>query len=248
QNHFLEECLRQLAYVNRLLWPVFKDNVFDIRRNKFGFQGVNSTLVYNKFEGQIHTGMMMKGLLKKAQESGVEVFFGAEVSEFKKGELRLTNGAIIPTENIAICTNGFGGKFGFQEVKPARAQVLITEEIPDLKLKGTFHLDEGYYYFRNIGKRILLGGGRNLDFSTEETSEFGCTSLIQNRLDQLLKEVIHPQTKLKVEQRWSGIMGVGSQKKPIIKKVSPGIYCGLRLGGMGVALGSQVGSDLANLI
>ena len=58
-------------------------------------------------------------------------------------------------------------------MQPARAQVLITKPIKNLQIKGTFHLDKGYYYFRNIDNRILFGGGRNLDFKTEETSEFG---------------------------------------------------------------------------
>ena len=56
-----------------------------------------------------------------------------------------------------------------EEVKPARAQVLITRPIKDLAVKGTFHLDKGYYYFRNIDKRILIGGGRHLDYEPEET-------------------------------------------------------------------------------
>ena len=41
---------------------------------------------------------------------------------------------------------------------------------------------------RNIDHRILLGGGRNLDFKTEETSVFGQTILVQEKLEQLLKE------------------------------------------------------------
>ena len=43
-------------------------------------------------------------------------------------------------------------------------------------------------------------------------------------------------------------MGVGSQKKPIVKQLSNHIFCGVRLGGMGVAIGSLVGQELANLI
>ena len=42
-------------------------------------------------------------------------------------------------------------------------------------------------------------------------------------------------------------MGVGTDKKPIIKAVSKSIYCGVRLGGMGVAIGCLVGKDLADL-
>jgi hypothetical protein len=44
----------------------------------------------------------------------------------------------------------------------------------------------------------LLGGGRNLDFETETTTEFAQTEIIQNRLEQLLKEVILPQQDFKL--------------------------------------------------
>jgi len=40
----------------------------------------------------------------------------------------------------------------------------------------------------------------------------------------------------------------GTTKEPIIKKVEPNIYCGIRLGGMGVAIGSLIGNDLATLM
>ena len=43
-------------------------------------------------------------------------------------------------------------------------------------------------------------------------------------------------------------MGMGGQKKPVIKKVSDNVYCGVRLGGMGIAIGSLVGKELAGLI
>ena len=56
-----------------------------------------------------------------------------------------------------------------------------------------------------------------------------------------------PQTSFEIDTRWSGIMGVGSQKKPIIKKLYPGVFCGVRLGGMGVAIGSSIGKELAVL-
>jgi glycine/D-amino acid oxidase-like deaminating enzyme len=109
-------------------------------------------------------------------------------------------------------------------------------------------MDKGYYYFRNIGNRILFGGGRNLDFVGETTTEFGQTTAIQNRLEQLLTEVILPNTDFKIEHRWSGIMGLGSSKNPIVSQLSNHVYCGVRLGGMGVAIGSLIGNDLADLI
>jgi len=125
---------------------------------------------------------------------------------------------------------------------------LITKPIKNLHIKGTFHLDKGYYYSRNINDRILFGGGRNIDFKTEETSTFGETKIIQNKLEQILKETILPNTLFQIEHRWSGIMGIGNQKKPIVKQLTNNVFCGVRLGGMGIAVGSLVGQELAGLI
>jgi len=151
-------------------------------------------------------------------------------------------------KKLFIATNGFAKQLKIPEVKPARAQVIITKPIENLNIKGTFHLDEGYYYFRNIDNRILLGGGRHLDFKTEETTEFGETQIIQNKLDDLLQTTILPHTKYEIDHRWSGIMGVGKQKKAIVKQLSNNIFCGVRLGGMGIAIGSTIGKQLANLL
>ena len=93
----------------------------------------------------------------------------------------------------------------------------------------------------------MFGGGRNLDFNAEETDKTGLTDLIQNKLKELLKTTILPETDFEIQQSWSGIMGVGEQKKPLIKEISNNVFCGVRLGGMGVAIGSLVGKEIADL-
>ena len=135
-----------------------------------------------------------------------------------------------------------------KKILPARAQVLITKPIPDLKIKGTFHYDRGYYYFRNIDGRILLGGGRNLDFEGETTTVLSNTDFVLKRLSDILSTVILPNTPYEIDYSWAGIMGVGKTKMPIIKKVEDSIYCGVRLGGMGIAIGTLVGQKLAMTI
>ena len=84
--------------------------------------------------------------------------------------------------------------------------------------------------------------------AVEETFEFGQTAIIQNELENILKTTILPNTSFEIEHRWSGIMGVGDQKKAIVKQLSNHVFCGVRLGGMGVAIGSLVGKELAALI
>ena len=101
---------------------------------------------------------------------------------------------------------------------PARAQVLITKPIPNLTLNSTFHMDKGYYYFRSIDNRILLGGGRNLDFDGESTDQLNTTSVIQSALRNVLEKTIFPHQKIEIDYAWSGIMGIGASKQPIVKK------------------------------
>jgi hypothetical protein len=64
-------------------------------------------------------------------------------------------------------------------------------------------------------------------------------------LEELLK-VILPNQKFEIAHRWSGIMGIGN-KEPIVSQLSENVYCGVRLGGMGVA-GSLIGTELADLV
>lgn len=245
------ECLQKLPFVNDILKPLFKTDVFTKEVDRFDFKGIHEYLIFNPFEGQIDTGNMMQALLKEAHANNILILNQQNVTDFQdtgNGVEIQTNDFTFTSKKVLFATNGFAGKLTEGAVKPARAQVLITEPIPNLDIKGTFHIDGGYYYFRNIENRILFGGGRNLDFEGETTSEFGLTEKIQKRLDALLKEVILPNTDHTIAHRWSGIMGLGAHKKPIVEQLSQNVYCGVRLGGMGVAIGSLVGQELADLV
>ncbi|KAG1647941.1 hypothetical protein GQR58_030216 [Nymphon striatum] len=240
-RNLYEECLTQMEAINNLLRPVFGEKAFVKNKNIFQFNNIQENYITHQFEGQIDTGMMMNSLLKLVLSKGIQVLNSITVESFteKANEVEVkTNQFEFKTKKLLIATNGFASKLIKEEVKPARAQVLITKPIKNLDIKGTFHLDEGYYYFRNINDRILFGGGRNLDFKGEETDD---------RLQTILKETILPNTTFEIDRSWSGIMGIGDQKKPVVKQLSNNVFCGVRLGGMGIAIGSLVGDELANL-
>lgn len=248
---FYSECFQKIPFVNKVLKPLFKDEVFVKKEQQFGFQKIFQNLIFNPFEGQIDTGNMMQALVKEAFANDILILNQQNVTSFEDLNDKVqvvTNETSFVTNKLLFATNGFAAELTKNQVKPARAQVLITKPIENLKIKGTFHLDEGYYYFRNIGNRILFGGGRNLDFEGETTTIFAQTKIIQDKLEELLKTVILPNQSFQIEQRWSGIMGVGNQKKPIVTQLSNNVYCGVRLGGMGVAIGSVIGKELADLV
>lgn len=251
-----EECAAKLVYLND---QIFKTtgikNCFrkaDEKIAAFGFANVEH-IIESTAEGQVNTGKMMAELLRLVQSLGVVILNGIEVQHFESTAsgvvIACNNNLELKTKKLLAATNGFAKKLLSElDVKPARAQVLITEPINDLKLNGVFHYDKGYYYFRNVGNRILFGGGRNLDFKTEETTEFGLTEKVQQRLEEILQTVIIPGIAFKVEQRWSGIMGVGAEKNTILTQVAPSIYCAVRMGGMGVALGTLSGKEAAEML
>ena len=243
-----ETCTQSISYFNKQLKPFTNcKETYSLKNKKiktFNFNKIEG-LIFNKKEGQIDTGLMMQNLIKLANSKGIIILNSIEVKAISDTSSNVkikTNIGEIEAKHVIIATNGFGNELlKLKDLMPARAQVLVTKPIEGLKLKGTFHYDEGFYYFRNIGKRVLFGGGRNLDLKTETSTDFTLNVKIQLQLEKLLKTVILPNTSFEIEQRWCGIMGVGNEKKPIIKKVSPNVVCSVRMGGMGVAIGSLVG-------
>ncbi len=245
-----QNSLDHLDLVNQMLEEVFLSAPFHVYPNRFDFENCANAYIGSPFEGQINTGEMMKRLIYIAQSKEIQLLYGMEVQSYtqlqNKVQIHTSEGDFY-TSKLLIATNGFASQMIEEDIQPARAQVMITKPIDHLKIKGVFHMDEGYYYFRNVENRILIGGARNLNFKGEETTVFETTDQIIHQLHNVLSEIILPHTSYEIDQQWSGIMGVGTQKGPIVKALSNDVYCGVRLGGMGVAIGSAVGAELANL-
>jgi len=254
KEEIYEECLGSLSYINAELVQCIRKQAFkdeSKRVDEFGFSGVENMIV-NELEGTVDTGLMMKNLVSLARESGVEIFNGVEVKELSTSGSNCildTNIGEILTDRTIVATNGFAQKLIPQvEVKPNRAQVLITSPIKNLKWSGCFHHDRGYDYFRNIDGRVLIGGGRHLAKEAEQTDQEGISNLIQTHLEKILKDVILPEQEFEIDMRWSGTMGMGDSKKYIAKQLNEHVYCAVRFGGMGVALASSVSKSLVKLI
>lgn len=248
-----ERCLSYSQGLNKELEQRIglKECYSAVKRNRFGFRGVHGLLL-NRYEGQIDTGRMMERLTALAHSLGILTLCGVEVRTINDAGTHVeidSSVGLFSASRVIVATNGFATQLlNIADLRPARAQVLVTSPIPGLKIKGAFHYDRGYYYFRNVDGRVLFGGGRNLDPGGETTAINELNETIQVRLDGLLKTMILPETPFQVEQRWTGIMGLGSEKKPIIRNFSPNVVAAVRMGGMGIAIGSLVGDQAAELV
>ena len=113
----------KLSFFNQHLQSIIgTDDIFSHSTDKiktFGFQNVNQ-LIFNSAEGQIHTGQMMKSLLKIATEKDVEIINGITVKEIHEEN----NQVIIETANnwkftakkVVVAVNGFAQRL-FSELK-----------------------------------------------------------------------------------------------------------------------------------
>ncbi len=255
QAELASNCVAKLSHFNTLIEDiVLQKNTYvaaDPKIKSFGLRDIN-VLIENRLEAQIDTGKMMKALLAKSAELGIKIFNNCKVEQIHSENLKVTlqtNQGIFHSKKVLLATNAFiKDLLPNLAVSPGRGQVMVTSPISNLKLKGTFHYDKGYYYFRNIDGRVLLGGGRNLDFETENTTQFGETEIVQKELLRLLREVILPENDFEIEYKWSGIMAFGPQLAPIIEAIKPNVFVAVRCNGMGIAIGSQTGEEAAELV
>jgi glycine/D-amino acid oxidase-like deaminating enzyme len=253
-----EKLEENISYLNSLLKPITDTKktfrLADENISEFGF-GKTKHLVKNNLEGYQHSGKLVQALLHKVQGMGVNVLNGVEITTINYGDNKIELNTAQPfnlsTNKLLLCTNAFTKALLPElDIIPARGQVLLTSPIKSLPFRGTFHSDEGFYYFRNLGNKVLLGGARNKAFAEEATSDLDTSDFIQHELEKYLAEIILPglQNEYTIEHRWAGIMAFGKEKMPIVKQVSPNVFCAVRMSGMGVALAPIVAQQVAEMM
>jgi len=238
-----------LSSWNRALKSVFIADAFRIK--EIDNPNFAKRAIFTPFEGQLNPGKLMRELLSQVRKEGVEIRPGFHVQQLQEDSNHVVvesiDKHITRARNVLLATNGFTAKlYEDLDLQPARNQVLLTGRINDLAISGNVHLHEGYIYFRSVGKRLLIGGGRHLDKLTETTDESGENPAIIDHLKGLLTQILQSDDYT-IEHKWSGIMGIGSSKQPIVKALSKRLACAVRLGGMGVAIGMETGRRAANL-
>ncbi|MCS6818744.1 MAG: FAD-dependent oxidoreductase [Chitinophagales bacterium] len=252
-----------LPLLNSLLKSVTGRETFKILPTdclqSFGFNVHSFTgIIQNNCEGELHSGLMMKCLMQFANEKGVRILTGCNVSQYNE----VGHGVVVDVASLnadytytfkakkaIICTNAYTGfLFPQAEVEPGRGTIILTCPIKNLPFHGIFHFDEGYYYFRELDGRILFGGGRNEFREEEKTFELSPNPKIVSLLIKILEQDILPGREVKVEDMWSGIMAFGKSKIPNLHWLGKHTFAAYKMGGMGVAIGSLAGDIAADAI
>lgn len=222
--------------------------------SSLGFSTNVKSVITNPLEGSLHPVKALEALHSLAKSQGVQFFFNTTFQAYNANNcsINVISGGIedtIQAKKLIHCTNAFSP---YGDIVPGRGQVILTSVIENLPIRGTFHYDEGYVYFRNIdskeGRRILLGGGRNKDSSTEESTKFESNPIILNYLQDFLSSILPTSTNFSIEQSWAGIMGFSKDKLPIVQQLNNNEFLGFACNGMGVALTPIISEELATLV
>jgi len=245
-----------IHWLNDLLKPITGNaQCFQRSDEQLSQQGLRGfdALIENKSEASLHSGLLVQSLTKKVQSAGVSILYGIDIQEWEKRHDQVLIGTKqkikLSANQLLFCTNAFTHLL-LPELKitPGRGQVIVTSPIEGLALRGTFHFEEGFYYWRNLGNRILLGGARNMAFEEETTLDMAGSDKIKNALVKFLKEHLDPSYQYQIEHHWSGIMGFTENRMPFLGQVSDGAFASIACNGMGVALTPLVAEDAANLL
>ncbi len=247
-----------LPELNAWLKPVVRNaETFKVSTNALEGFGLHfNGMVSTSMESAIHSGKLTEELYLLAHSLGVRFLYGIPVTHWESGHPAILHlgSAELKAGKIIFCTNAWLSHF-FPElhIKPARGQILLTKVLSVLPLRGTFHFDDGFYYWRHLNGRILLGGARNSDFEGEETHELNISDHIQNMLEAFLKQhfpgyAAELSAADAIAQRWSGLMAMTADKRPLIKETASNILAACCCNGMGVALSPVFGEKIADRV
>jgi gamma-glutamylputrescine oxidase len=244
--HWLNDLLKNITGTPNIFQRI------DEKLTGLGLQNFDA-LIENVTEASLHSGKLVQALTQKVQSEGVSILYGMEVSNWEKANSHIHIHTKQETDlfarQVLFCTNGFT-----QDLVPglpvtaARGQVILTSPIAGLAMKGTFHYDEGFYYWRNLGDRILIGGARNEAFEEETTTDLAGSAKLKEALELFLKQHLHPSYQYAIEHHWSGIMGFTSSKTPFVGLVGDNAFASIACNGMGVALTPVIAEKVAGLL
>jgi glycine/D-amino acid oxidase-like deaminating enzyme len=174
-------------------------------------------------DGELDPARFVRGVVQAAARHGARVAERTAVTAMdasSPGDVRLEteHGATVRCELVLVCTNARIGAllpWYADKIDPVRGQMLATAPAPRI-FEWPIYADHGYDYWRQDEHgRVVLGGWRNLDPSSEVGLADQLHMGIQEKMARFL-ERFEPLRGVPVTHRWSGIMGFSRDGLPLL--------------------------------
>jgi gamma-glutamylputrescine oxidase len=158
----------------------------------------------------------------------------------------------VDADRVLIATDGYpSGLLGPLEglIIPTRGQMIATEPITERLFDCPHYGRHGFDYWQQLDDgRIVAGGFRDADMTTEFTTEERTTAAIQDVLETFLADLVG--RPLAVSHRWAGIFGLVLDFLPVVGRVPEREHVWVAGGysGHGNVLGFMCGDLVAKAI
>lgn len=157
-----------------------------------------------------------------------------------------TRKVIFHARYVMLCTNAYSftlHPYFRGMVIPQRAQVMVTEPLPDSVIPVCGYSDYGYMYYRMThDNRLLIGGGRHKFFEQEaDTTDDRVTDGVQGYLDGYMRRFF-PEVTARIDRRWAGTMGFSADGVPLVGTLPDSPRIGFAVGFTGHGLAFAAGT------
>jgi glycine/D-amino acid oxidase-like deaminating enzyme len=200
--------------------------------------------------GFVHSGRLTQAFAQLAVQAGATLCAPAAVRAiYRDGHEHrvMLLGGSLHAQQVVVATNGFTRRLlPTLAIWPQRGQMMVTTPVPPV-LTEAMSAREGFDYFhqRRDG-RLVIGGGRDLDFAGEATDDMGLNDVIQDQLTHLANALA--ARPVEVQWRWSGIMGFTNDHLPLAGPLNENLYICAGFSGHGVVMAPAVGRMLADAV
>ena len=213
--------LRYQKLANTMLNEKIDVKLLD-NKQLFEKYGVHESIggIEYKQDAVIHPIKLLKKLKSKLKNT--QFLFNSAVNSYSQSSLncsvRLQNKSITGSKLI-FCLNGYTDTLLPELkniIKPQRGQILVTEKLPKF-INGPCYLTKYLCYFRQLTNGgLLVGGFRNEDLTAENTNQDKISDKIQNALSEFTHNYFKITKNIRINYRWSGIMGFTSDGQMIL--------------------------------
>lgn len=168
-----------------------------------------------------HPLHVVSALLEELKRLAVPVVFPVEVTELRRSaagwELVHDGADAILAERVVLAAGASRIAPTQGRGRPVRAQALAATCDPVPTWRHCVYATRGGDYWRLLPNgQVLVGGRRRISLATEETAEPATEPSIQASLDELLRELVGPTTRVRVTHRWSGTMVFSPDGLPVV--------------------------------
>ena len=200
------------------------------------------------------------GLAQAVERKGVRIYERSRVLKLEPRRV-VTENAIVRAETVVRATEAYTSELPqFRRAMiPLHSMMIVTEQIPEniwseIGLSNREAFEDGrkilYYGQRTADNRIAIGG---LTISYKYQSRIDSAYMNNNhahaKLEKLLAELFPMAGRLRVEQRWGGVLGIPRDLMPSVgyEPTTGDAWLGGYVG-EGVAASNLAGRSLADLL